>query len=133
MRRPISEMERALFGMRRLGHAPNADSDRNELNEKNINISPAETIDLKNIKNQDLNRIKTNISEMDRVLGGGIVPGSLILLGGEPGIYSCFFHSIHFCPLSAFGECPKSRIPNSARSISEIGRRILSRRKLTVF
>jgi len=60
--------------------------DRNELNEKNMNISPAETIDLKNIKNQDLNRIKTNISEIDRVLGGGIVPGSLILLGGEPGI-----------------------------------------------
>jgi len=27
-----------------------------------------------------------NISELDRVLGGGIVPGSLILLGGEPGI-----------------------------------------------
>ncbi|HEX9664197.1 MAG TPA: DNA repair protein RadA [Patescibacteria group bacterium] len=31
-------------------------------------------------------RIKTNISELDDVLGGGIVPGSLILLGGEPGI-----------------------------------------------
>ncbi len=28
----------------------------------------------------------TGISELDRVLGGGIVPGSLILLGGEPGI-----------------------------------------------
>ena len=32
------------------------------------------------------NRIPTGIKEMDRVLGGGIVPGSLILLGGEPGI-----------------------------------------------
>lgn len=31
-------------------------------------------------------RIVTGISECDRVLGGGIVPGSLILLGGEPGI-----------------------------------------------
>lgn len=31
-------------------------------------------------------RIKTGISEMDRILGGGIVPGSMILLGGEPGI-----------------------------------------------
>ena len=31
-------------------------------------------------------RIPTGIKEMDRVLGGGIVPGSLILLGGEPGI-----------------------------------------------
>src|SRR5689334_13653420 len=31
-------------------------------------------------------RITTGIGEFDRVLGGGIVPGSLILLGGEPGI-----------------------------------------------
>src|SRR6187397_3247399 len=31
-------------------------------------------------------RIGTGIGELDRVLGGGIVPGSLILLGGEPGI-----------------------------------------------
>ncbi|MCD6452263.1 MAG: DNA repair protein RadA [Acidobacteria bacterium] len=30
--------------------------------------------------------IKTEISEFDRVLGGGLVPGSLILIGGEPGI-----------------------------------------------
>ena len=31
-------------------------------------------------------RLGTGISEFDRVLGGGIVPGSLVLLGGEPGI-----------------------------------------------
>lgn len=31
-------------------------------------------------------RFATNVSELDRVLGGGIVPGSMILLGGEPGI-----------------------------------------------
>ena len=31
-------------------------------------------------------RVSSGISEFDRVLGGGIVPGSLVLLGGEPGI-----------------------------------------------
>lgn len=31
-------------------------------------------------------RIKTNIGELDRVLGGGIVKGSLVLVGGDPGI-----------------------------------------------
>ena len=33
-----------------------------------------------------VNRILSGNGEVDRVLGGGIVPGSLILLGGEPGI-----------------------------------------------
>ena len=31
-------------------------------------------------------RVPTGVSEMDRVLGGGLVPGSAVLLGGEPGI-----------------------------------------------
>ena len=31
-------------------------------------------------------RIGTGIAELDRVLGGGLVPGSLVLLGGEPGV-----------------------------------------------
>ena len=34
----------------------------------------------------DVKRMKTGIREFDRVLGGGIVPGSLVLLGGDPGI-----------------------------------------------
>src|ERR671924_1803924 len=31
-------------------------------------------------------RLKTGIGELDRVLGGGVVPGSLVLIGGSPGI-----------------------------------------------
>ncbi|MDP3479670.1 MAG: DNA repair protein RadA [Desulfoprunum sp.] len=34
----------------------------------------------------DEERISTSLEELDRVLGGGIVPGSVILIGGEPGI-----------------------------------------------
>jgi len=34
----------------------------------------------------DESRIKTNMGELDRVLGGGIVRGSLVLVGGDPGI-----------------------------------------------
>ncbi len=33
---------------------------------------------------ESIKRVKTGYEELDRVLGGGIVPGSLILLGGEP-------------------------------------------------
>jgi DNA repair protein RadA/Sms len=38
------------------------------------------------IQVEDSARLSTGIDEFDRVLGGGVVPGSLVLLGGEPGI-----------------------------------------------
>lgn len=41
---------------------------------------------LSEIKTEKLDRIATGIHELDQVVGGGIVPGSVILLGGEPGI-----------------------------------------------
>lgn len=34
----------------------------------------------------DKERLSTRIPELDRVLGGGVVPGSLVLIGGEPGV-----------------------------------------------
>ncbi|RPI71906.1 MAG: DNA repair protein RadA, partial [Ignavibacteriales bacterium] len=47
------------------------------------------TINLKKInelEGAEKNRIITGIGELDRVLGGGFIPGSVILLGGDPGI-----------------------------------------------
>lgn len=41
---------------------------------------------LSSVTTKDDERIKTNIQEFDRVLGGGIVIGSLVLVGGDPGI-----------------------------------------------
>lgn len=41
---------------------------------------------LKDIPDEGQSRISTGISELDRVLGGGIVEGALMLLGGDPGI-----------------------------------------------
>ena len=38
------------------------------------------------IDSKDSNRLSTGFGELDRVLGGGIVEGSLVLVGGEPGI-----------------------------------------------
>jgi DNA repair protein RadA/Sms len=35
---------------------------------------------------QDFPRVQTNINELDRVLGGGLVQGSVVLIGGDPGI-----------------------------------------------
>jgi DNA repair protein RadA/Sms len=36
--------------------------------------------------NYEYSRIKTNLNELDRVIGGGFVPGSVTLIGGDPGI-----------------------------------------------
>jgi len=33
-----------------------------------------------------LHRVSCGLAEMDRVLGGGLVPGSLVLISGDPGI-----------------------------------------------
>ena len=41
---------------------------------------------LQEIKSQDFPRMVFSDKEVNRVLGGGLVPGSLILFGGEPGI-----------------------------------------------
>src|SRR5512140_2076442 len=35
---------------------------------------------------REVERLRTGIGELDRVLGGGVVPGGLVLLGGDPGI-----------------------------------------------
>ncbi len=43
-------------------------------------------ITLGEVDTQSTQRIQTGINELDRVLGGGITPGSLILVGGDPGI-----------------------------------------------
>lgn len=46
----------------------------------------APTLDLASASSATLTRRPTGISELDRVLGGGLVPGSVTLLAGEPGI-----------------------------------------------
>lgn len=41
---------------------------------------------LSEVKHSETARIATSLSELDRVLGGGLVPGSVVLIGGDPGI-----------------------------------------------
>ena len=49
-------------------------------------IGTNEPVPVKSVSTKDDPRVSTGIGEFDRVLGGGIVKGSLILVGGDPGI-----------------------------------------------
>ena len=49
-------------------------------------VRDARVLPLTEVTANDDERCETGIRELDRVLGGGIVPGSLVLVGGDPGI-----------------------------------------------
>ncbi len=54
---------------------------------KTISVSERpKATNIKNVSSSEETRIMTRIGELDRVLGGGIVKGSLVLVGGDPGI-----------------------------------------------
>lgn len=50
------------------------------------NAENAKLVPLSSVTTDEDERLLTGIGELDRVLGGGIVPGSLVLVGGDPGI-----------------------------------------------
>lgn len=51
-----------------------------------VDKSSSKPITINTIESRSEERFSTNINEFDRVLGGGIVKGSLVLIGGDPGI-----------------------------------------------
>lgn len=60
--------------------------DVSDKSKSRITFSHEDPVLLKNVEFRDKFRIKTDIAELDRVLGGGIVEGSVVLIGGDPGI-----------------------------------------------
>jgi DNA repair protein RadA/Sms len=48
--------------------------------------APKPTLRLVDVEAEEAKRIPTGVAELDRVLGGGLVPASLVLVGGEPGV-----------------------------------------------
>ena len=53
---------------------------------KHKTTTEAAPVPLSAIQSSDEERMSTGMPELDRVLGGGIVKGSLVLVGGDPGI-----------------------------------------------
>ncbi len=56
------------------------------LTEKRRPGAAGQTVALATIEAQELARLPTGLAELDRPLGGGLVPGQVVLLGGDPGI-----------------------------------------------
>ena len=64
------------------------DADR-QVEEKKLKRAPgvgAEALLVDNIPDEAMARLTTGIGELDRVLGGGVVEGSMVLVGGDPGV-----------------------------------------------
>lgn len=57
---------------------------------------------LSKVSGEDSVRMTTGIQELDRVLGGGIVSGSMVLVGGDPGIGKSTL-LLQMCPSDGFG------------------------------
>src|SRR6478735_9722686 len=53
---------------------------------KGPRTSAPRPVSLREVRAPKADRLLTGIAELDRVLGGGLVPGSVVLLGGSPGI-----------------------------------------------
>jgi len=74
-----------------MGKCPNCGTWNSFVEERTIPTGKRESpaskpVKLNDIKNDNRQRWTSGIAEFDRVLGGGIVPGTIILIGGEPGI-----------------------------------------------
>jgi len=78
-----------------VGKCPSCESWNTFVEEKPVNFTPAsrkdvvlseEPVLLDEVVTANEKRIQIGIEEMDRVLGGGLVPGSVTLIGGDPGI-----------------------------------------------
>jgi DNA repair protein RadA/Sms len=61
-------------------------------------------VPLRDVKAERSQRLGTGIAELDRVLGGGLVPGSLVLLGGAPGIGKSTLAGMALANLAAAGQ-----------------------------
>ncbi|PKD42892.1 DNA repair protein RadA [Rhodohalobacter barkolensis] len=95
------------------------------------NSDESDAVALKDVKQSKDEKISTNLSEFDRVLGGGLIDGSFLLLGGDPGIgkSTLMLQVAQKCPnlkiLYIAGEESASQIKQRADRIGMNGENLL--------
>ena len=81
VRHGVRALARPLPGLRRVRHAG---ARRPGARRRGAEARPL--LRLVDVEVEEAERIPTGVDELDRVLGGGLVPASLVLVGGEPGV-----------------------------------------------
>ena len=77
-------------------------------------VAAGKTTSLSAVKSESIKRVSTSIGELDRVLGGGLVPGSIVLIGGEPGIGKSTL------TIQLAAACPSALLISGEESASQI-------------
>src|SRR5919199_658262 len=101
MRSRERRLARALPGLRRVEHARRGAGGGGRGTRGPARR--AKPVALAEVQAAPVKRLVTGISELDRVLGGGVVPGSLVLLGGSPGIGKSTITAMALGKLAAAG------------------------------
>ena len=84
----------------------------------------AKVQNLSDVKVEDEARFPTGMEEMDRVLGGGIVPGSVVLIGGDPGVGKSTLLLQNLCNISQSRPVLYVTGEESPRQVSLRGQRL---------
>src|SRR3954453_7139370 len=79
--------------------------------------APKPLIRLVDVEVAEAARISTGVPELDRVLGGGLVPGSLVLLGGEPGVGKS---TLLLCALAAISRDRRALLVTGEESVAQV-------------
>src|SRR5438874_5375348 len=78
---------------------------------------PKPLLRLVDVQVEEAARIATGVAELDRVLGGGLVPGSLVLVAGEPGVGKS---TLLLMALRAIGETRSSLLVTGEESVAQV-------------
>jgi DNA repair protein RadA/Sms len=80
-------------------------------------VPPKPLLRLVDVEVEEAARISTGVAELDRVLGGGLVPASLVLLGGEPGVGKS---TLLLTALAAVSEQKRALLVTGEESVAQV-------------